>query len=363
MTITRRALFVVLGITLGLIAWAAPETERQTDRGAYEATASQFIVRDCSDLHCFRVLVPWTLGAIPGPSLPKWKAYAVVANLFAAVAVFALSIAWGMSQRASMMASLLSALGFGSLYTLFDPFTSDPLMYAIGPLLVWLLLKDRIAAAGLVAAIGALAKEFAAAPMLIWSAATAATGRWTEALRVLSAANVALIAWLSLQLILIIGFNYSYADNASTHLLSGGYLWRWLSTQTWLVSALAMFGEFGMLWLLAPAGLFLAPAPMRRFVVASIPVALLFAYVQQPDRALWNFHFLAAPLAALVLERAPAALAGASIGMFALGNLRLGAQLSMVPPSRVSLVLSALLAIACLYRLRAEQPPSMAVAS
>ena len=128
--------------------------ERQTDRGAYEATASRFIVSDCSDLHCFRVLVPWTLGAIPGPSLAKWKAYAVVANLFAGVAVFALSVAWGLSMRASMMASLLSALGFGSLYTLFDPFTSDPLMYAIGPFLVWLLLKDRVAAAGIVAASG-----------------------------------------------------------------------------------------------------------------------------------------------------------------------------------------------------------------
>ena len=123
-----------------------------------------------------------------------------------------------------------------------------------------------------------------------------------------------------------------------------------------------MFGEFGMLWVLAPAGLFLAPASMRRFALASIPVALLFAYVQQPDRALWNFHFLVTPLAALVLERAPAALAGACIGIFALGNLRLGAQLSMVPPSRASLVLSMLLAILCLYRLR-TQPPAVAVAS
>ena len=363
MTISPRILFTVLGITLALVAWAAPAMDRQTDRGAYEATASRFIVSDCSDLHCFRVLVPWTLGVIPGPSLTKWKAYAVVANLLAGIAVFALSRAWGLSMRASLTASLLSAMGFGSLYTLFDPFTSDPLMYAIGPFLVWLLLKDRVAAAGCVAAIGVLAKEFAAAPMLIWSAATAATGRWPEALRVLSAANVALIAWLSLQLILVIGFNYSYAGNASTHLLSGGYLWRWLSTQSWLVSALALFGEFGMLWVLAPAGFFLAPVSMRRFALASIPVALVFAYVQQPDRALWNFHFLAAPLAALVLERAPAALAGACIGIFALGNLRLGAQLSMVPPSRISLVLSTLLAILCLYRLRTAEPQAVAVAS
>ena len=124
----------------------------------------------------------------------------------------------------------------------------------------------------------------------------------------------------------------------------------------------AMFGEFSMLWVLARAGLFFAPASMRRFALASIPVALLFAYVQQPDRALWNFHFLVAPLAALVLERVPAALASACIGIFALGNLRLGAQLSMVPPSRASLVLSTLLAILCLYRLRVKSP-AVAIAS
>jgi hypothetical protein len=352
-------LFAALAAALALVALAAPRIDRATDRGAYEATASRVIVNDCSDLHCFRVLVPWVLGALPGPSLPKWKAYAVAANAFAGTAVFALAMAWGLSRRAALMAALLSAFGFGSLYTLFDPFTADPLMYALGPSIVWLLLHDRAAIAGAAAAAGVMAKEFAAAPMLVFAAATALEGRRREALTVVAYANVALIVWLTLQLVLIIGFNYSYAGNASTQLLSGGYLRQWLSTQSWLVSALAMFGEFGMLWILAPAGLLAAAPPLRRFAVASLPVALLFAYVQQPDRALWNFHFVVTPLAALVLDRAPAALAWTSIALFAVANTRLGAQIAFAPPSRAALVASTAMALCCLYLLRRQR--SMAV--
>jgi hypothetical protein len=69
--------------------------------------------------------------------------------------------------------------------------------------------------------------------------------------------------------------------------------------------------------------------------------------VQQPDRALWNFHYLVAPLAALSLSRAPSALAWTTIALFAIGNLRVGAQLPIPAIGRVALVGSVLLAILC----------------
>jgi len=137
-----------IGVALMAVAFAAPTPAVTTDRGTYEATASRFIVRDCADLHCFRVLVPWTLGVLPGASLAKWKAYAAIANWMAAVGVYVLALGWGLSLRGAVMAAVISAFGFGSLYTLFDPFTSDPLMYGIGPLLTWLVLQERIALAG-----------------------------------------------------------------------------------------------------------------------------------------------------------------------------------------------------------------------
>ena len=62
-----------------------------------------------------------------------------------AAAVMALSLAWGLSLRAAVMAAAISAFGFGSLYTLHDPFTSDPLMYALAPFVVFLLLHERVA--------------------------------------------------------------------------------------------------------------------------------------------------------------------------------------------------------------------------
>ena len=355
-----RAWLVTIGVVLLAIAATAPTPTDTTDRGTYEATADRFIVRDCADLHCFRVLVPWTLGALPGPSLAKWKAYAAVSNWLAAVGVYVLALSWGLSARGAVMAAVLSAFGFGSLYTLFDPFTSDPMMYAIGPLLTWLALQDRLALAGIAAAIGVLAKEFAAAPMLIVTAATAMSGRIVPALRMLAWANVALIVWLMLQLTLIIGFNYSYGGNSSTQLLSGGYLAHWLSRQSWAVSAMAIYGEFGVLWLLAPIGFWSARQSVRRIALAAIPVALVFGYVQQPDRAFWNFHFLAAPLAALVLERAHATVAWACVATFVLANLRLGAQLPFIPSSRATLALSLVLALGCLYSIR--RPAAMVAA-
>ena len=344
--ITRTAtLWLAFVAALGSIAYLSPAPDRATDRAVYEATAEHFVVPDCADLHCFRVLMPWVLGAVPGPALPKWKAYAVLANATAAVVVLALALAWALPPRAAIMAATLSALGFGSLYTLHDVFTSDPLMFALGPLLVLLLLRDRFAIAAAVASAGVLAKEFAAAPVYVFSAASMLLRRMPAAWKALAAANCALIVWLLLQFTLMLRLNYGYGDNPSTHLASGGYLAKWLSEQSARGAASAMFNEFGVLWLLAPLGWFLATPALRVFAFASLPVALLFGYVQQPDRALWNFHFVVTPLASLVLHRLPAIAAWATIAAFAIANLRVGAQLMFVPAARAALAASVVIAV------------------
>ena len=329
-----------MALALALVAWLSPLPDRVTDRGVYEQTAERGIVWDCSDLHCFRVLVAWTLGRLPGESEPKWTVYAWLANVGAATAVYHLARSFTLTPRAALIAGALSAFGFGTLYTLHDPFTSDPLMYALAPWVLHLLLRDRVAVAGGIAAVGVLAKEFVAAPLFIYAAVLGLKRDWAHAARVLAAANTAFLVWLSLQLTLIIGFNYSYGDNPSTHLLDGGYLLHWLNQQSPSGALNALFTEFGVLYILAPAGLLIAPPLLRHVALASVPVAMLFAYVQQPDRALWNFHFIVTPLAALVLERVPAVLAWATVAAFTVANLRLGAQLSWVPTARFALLLS-----------------------
>jgi len=335
---------VIVG--LALIAWWSPLPDRVTDRGVYEATAAQRIVPDCTDLHCFRVLVPWVLGAVPGPSVTKWKAYAVVCNTAAAVAVFQLCLTLGLGRRAASRASFAAAFGFGSLYTLHDSYTTDPLMYAVGPLIVDQLLRQHVWTAGIVGTIAVLGKEFAAAPLYLMAAHAAFARRWTLAARSLVAANAAMIVWLVLQLTLMLRFNYGYGDNPSTHLLSGGFLAPWLAQQSVRGIGSALFNEYGALYLLAPVGFSFASAEMRRLVWLAVPIAAIFAYVQQPDRALWNFHFLVVALAALVLERVPALLAWMTLAMFALANLRVGAQLSSAPTARVALAASVLMAVA-----------------
>jgi hypothetical protein len=353
----RIAAFAVFALCLGTIAFLSPRPDRLTDRDVYEASAREHIVEDCTDLHCFRLLVPWTLGMLPGSSDLRWKSYAVACNAAAAVFLYQLCLTLGLTRRAARLAAVLTAFGFGSLYTLHDPFTADPLMFALGPLLMNALVCGRIAFAGAVGSIGVLGKEFAAAPLFIFTAYSALERRWTTAARGLAAANAAFIVWVTAQLALMLRFNYGYGDSTSTQLLSGGLIVHWFAKLSLRGVASAMFNEFGALYVLAPIGFLLAPAPLRRLVIVAVPAAVLFSYVQQPDRALWNFHFLIVPLGALVLDRAPGALAWATAGVFAFANLRVGAQLAHVPAARFALGLSVLLATGiAIIALRADAP-------
>ena len=346
----KLAYAAVLLLVLGTLARLSPLPDRVTDRDVYERTATSRIVIDCNDLHCFRALVAWTLGALPGDSTLKWRSYAVACNAAAALMVLQLCLTLGLSARTAWTASIISALGFGSLYTLHDAYTSDPLMYLLGPLMTNELLRARLAVAGVVGAIGVFAKEFAAAPLFLFTMYQASERRWPEALRTFATANAVFIVWAIFHLTMIIHFNYGYGGTTSNRFLSGGGLGPWLQEQSLRGILSAMFNEFGALYVLAPIGFIFAPASLRRLAIVAAPVALVLCYVQQPDRALWNFHFLVAPLGALALERAPLTLAGLTVAAFAIANLRVGAQLAAVPAARFSLALSVLFALAAVVQ-------------
>jgi hypothetical protein len=251
-----------------------------------------------------------------------------------------------MTTRAALMASALSAFGFGSLYTLHDPHTSDPLMFAVGPAITNALLLGRFGVAAAAGIIGVFAKEFAAAPLYAFAAYSAIERRWLPAARALAAGNAAFITWALLTITLMLRFNYTYGwnGNGSANFAEGAALALWLQKQSARGVAFAMFNEFGALYLLAPAGFLFAPRQLQRLILASLPIAAVFGFVQQPDRGLWNFHYLVAPLADLVLVRVPAALAWTTIGLFAVGNLRVGAQLPIAALSRWAIAGSVLLA-------------------
>jgi hypothetical protein len=351
--------FVLIVITLSVIAVAAPAPWYRTDRLTYEAVGRQRVIPDCSELHCFRVLVAWVLESLPGPSLIKWKTYAVVANAGAALAVGRLCLVLGLSSQASVYATWLAAVGFGPFYTVFDSYTSDPLMFLLGPLLTAELLRGHRGRTTLLGAVGVLAKEFAAAPLWIHTLWAAMRRNWDAALRSLLAASTVTIVWLALHLWLVVGHNYSYGGSASTDLAGGGYVAGWYSTLGARAAAMSVFVEFGALYVLFPFGLLRASRELRLLAVAAIPAAVALAYVQQPDRALWNFHFLVIPIAVLALEKLPAWNVWLFIALFALANLRVGAQLNVAPPAIVPLALSTLLALGAGVILMFRRPPAL----
>jgi hypothetical protein len=360
---TRVKAYLLLVAVLSVVAFIASRL-RLPDTFFYTNAEEHGIVPGCAEIHCFRILIPWTIGALPGPSLLKWKGYGVLCNAAAAIAIFDLALVFGLSRRASLIAGGLTVFGFGSFYTLFEPYTSDPLMFWLTPVVMRLALEDRAARASAIACIGVFAKEFIVVPIAIVGAADMLYGRWARARRLVAAGAAAFTVWLAWNLFVRSMFEYSYGPNRSPRLLAGSYLFFWLNVMSPRGAASAMFNEFGPAWLLIPVGWLSAPRRLREVIVAALPLACIFSYVQQPDRALWNFHFLTSPLAALVLEPLPNAFVVAFLAVFGFANLKVGAQVSLIPPARYAFAVGLVLAaIAIVVYLRSRRPLAVVVPS
>lgn len=346
--------FAGVVVVLAVVAWLSP-VPFPTDQGMMETVGQGVIVPGCADLNCFRILVPAVVEHLPGPSLPRWRTYAVVVNAAAAVATGRLALALGLSPQAVTLAIWLSALGAGSFSTVNHPYNADPFVLFLAPVTTLLVLRGRQYAAGALATVGIFAKEFAAAPLFIVAAAAALKRDW-RAFRVRFTLAVAVTgAWVGLQLALMLAFNYSYNENPSSRPLEGGYLRLWLTHVTPATAAFGLFGTFGALTLMLPFGWKLAPRVLKDLCLGAIPALCAFAYVATPERALWNFYFLAVPTAAIVLAHLPAPLAWTFVGAFTLANFRIGAQISEVPASRYALGVS--IVIAGLAIVRAMRAP------
>jgi hypothetical protein len=334
---------LLIAAVLGAIATSTP-APLSDDRDTYQQVGRHVLIRDCSNIHCFRILVAVALEPLPGPSLVKWKAYAVLANAAAALAVGHFCLLVGLSAPAAVAASWISALGSGSLYSLFDSYTSDPLMYLIGPLVAIAVWQGRVGRAGVISGIGVFAKEFAAAPLWMFTIVAALERNWRLASRLLAAAVAASLIWLFLQLGLRMMLNYTNGATASSNLLHGAYLALWLRN-VGVVNALKyLFLTFGALYLLLPAGL-ASDRMSLHLMLASLPAVAAFMYVQQPERALWNFHFIVIPIAVRVLQELPEWAMRLFAAAFGVANLRFAAQLPLRTTAKAALAVS--VAIAC----------------
>ena len=315
--------FIAIALLLGTIAWGARQPV-SSDSDVYQQIGRDGVVLDCHDVHCFRVLVAVVLEHLPGPSLLKWKMYAVLTDAAAALAIGRLCLVLGMSARLALLATWIAAVGFGPLQAVFDPYTSDPVMYLLGPLMMADVLKRRVGRATLAGSIGVLAKEFAAVPLWIGTLMMACERRWDAGVRTLLGALTATLVWLTLQTSLMTLYNYSYGGNPSVNLLGGGFFAVWVNAIGWPRAAAYIFTAFGPLYLLLAAGLRYAGRTLRLLALCSVPPLLAFAYVQQPDRSLCNFQFVVIPIAVLILDVLPGWLCAVFVVSFGAANLRLG---------------------------------------
>ena len=342
---------LAIAAVLAAVAAATP-TPAIDDGNTYREIGRRVLIRDCATIHCFRVLVPVVLEQLPGRSLVKWKAYAVVAIAVGAVAVGQFCLLLGVAPRAAVAATWMSAFGAGSLYSLYDCYTADPLMYMIGPLIAVAVAQDRIGAAALLGGVGVFAKEFSGAPLWIFAAAAVLERRWRAASRLLTAAGAVTLVWLSIQVALRVLLHYRHSETASADVLHGAYLAMWLRS-VGTMSAVYLFTSFGALYLLFAAGL-VRHRRNRILALAALPALAAFVYVQQPERALWNFHFIVIPIAVQALDVLPGWALAAFVASFGVANLRFGAQLPLRTAAHAALALSVAIAVAAIVLSRHE---------
>jgi hypothetical protein len=320
-----RPLFHFIAIVLMLAAVAiTARPPLSSDREIYQQIGRHGIVLDCHDVHCFRVLVAVVVEHLPGPSLFKWKTYAVLANAAAALAIGRLCLILGLSGQLATLATWIAATGYGPLQSVFDPFTSDPLMYWLGPVIVSNLLQGQRVRAAAIGSVGVLAKEFAAVPLWIFAAVAALQRQWERAWRNLLAATTVTLVWFTLQTVLLTLYNYNYGNNPSVNLAGGGYFTVWANAIGWPRAIGYLFASFGPLYFLMAIGLRRAGHFSRILALSSLPALAAFMYVQQPDRALCNFQFIVIPLAVTTMAVLPARLRVLFVVTFGIANLRLG---------------------------------------
>jgi hypothetical protein len=336
---------------LAVIAAIAP-TPIESNRDFYQ-TIGYKLSPGCGGGDCFRPLIPGVLENLPGPSLLKWKAYAVVANAIGAIAVGRFCLMLGVSAPAALSAMWLSALGAGSLYSLFDAYSSDALMYMLGPLMAVWFWRGRYLVATAAGLVGIFAKEFAAAPIWIFSLMALLDRRWNAAVRLFLCAAAVTLAWLALHTSFMTLEDYGYGATASADLLHGGFLATWLKSVGLRGALVYLFTSLSALYLLCPVGLAYGPRQLRLLAVAALPALAAFFYVQQPERALWSFHFIIVPLAAVALQTLTPRMMALFVASFAVVNLRYGAQLQIRGAARGALLLS--LAIAAFAVVRAAR--------
>src|SRR5262249_49512944 len=151
---------------------------------------------------------------------------------------------------------------------------------------------------------------------------------------------IVMTVWLAKLAWLMTLQNYRFGATTSVNVLNGAYLATWLS-HIGLRSALTyLFTTFSAVYVLLPAGFLRAGRGVRRLAIAAIPAAVAFLYVEQPERALWNFQFVVIPVAVLALDSLPWWATATFVAASGVVGLRFGGQFPIPWTSRAALAVA-----------------------
>jgi len=325
-----------------LVAAAAPSSPRLSDRAEYEYSGRHGFEANCpNSIYCYRVLVPMLLERVPVDPQLRWRAHQWLMHTGTGTIV---SIAAAPIASPFIAATVLQ-LSYPFAFTAYDPFTADPMVFAIAALTLYLWVSDRSLAFAAIAALGVFVKETVALLASATAIAALLSGRpWRW--RWWMPAAAAWLLLLAFHWYMDTYYGWGIAKNPAADFAGGSWLALWWRNNPSLTrKALMLFAPFGFGWVFAALGYRYATAPFRQLALgAALPIAAL-VYVQTPERALGNAFFVVVPLAAAFLSRARPAAAWCAAITNGLVTAKIGLSTTWLPSSSI-LILPAALAAA-----------------
>lgn len=336
MTGLRRygAIVALNGLMALAVHAAAPAQPENTDRQEYEYVGQHRLEANCPwSVYCYRMLVPALLEQIPLEAETRWRWLQLAANTTAGSIVATTTAGLANGLPAAVIATILVQTSFGFAFTAYDPYTADPVVFAILAALAWCWLSNRwIAAMGL-GLIGVFVKETVAL-LSIATALAALIDRRSGWRRWLLQGGVVLAVLLGFHWIMDTYFGWGIATNPAAQFAQGSWLARWWTNNPGLpLKGFFLFVPFAFGWLYAAAGVRAAPTRLRHLALGAALPFLALNYVQNPERALGNLFFVIVPLAAIALARVPVGLALAAAITNGALTAKVGSSTEWLPSS------------------------------
>ncbi len=339
---------------------AAPAQPDNSDRQEYDYVGVHGLDANCPwSVYCYRILVPVMLEQLPVDAELRWRWLQLAANTTAGsiVAITTAGLANGLA--AALLATIVVQTSFGFAFTAYDPYTADPVVFAILATLAWCWFAQRWLVAMAIGLIGIFAKETVAL-LSVATALAAAIDRRAGWRMWVAQGGIVLAALLGFHWIMDSYFGWGISTNPAAQFAQGSWLARWwLNNPGLALKGFFLFVPFGFVWVYAAAGFSAAPKELRHLAVGAALPFLALNYVQNPERALSNLFFVIVPLAAIALTRVPFALAMAAVVTNGLFTSKVGSSTVWLPSSRWLLIPATASAVwVCWLLIRSGRVPS-----